>query len=452
MGRLGIVVGALLGVAAVVWLLLVRYEGEAPAVALDSGTLIVGAKRSVDLALSDAKSGLRQLRVSVVKNGREAMLLEREFASGGFWQGGRVRRTALKVDIEPARYGLSDGRGVLRTTVSDFSWRNWGRGNQTVRETELLIDTAAPRLEVVSRAHNVNQGGSGLVVYRVSEPCERHGVLVGDNFFPGHGGNFADPQLMLAFFALGYDQGPGTDIVLTAIDPAGNAAQSAIAHHINPRKFKADTLNISDSFLQRKMPEFQGLAGLAPEAALIDKFLKINGDLRQRNFAQVVRIGAGSDSRLYWEGAFQRMPGAARRAGFADHRQYRYKGRIVDRQVHMGIDLASVARDAVPAANRGKVVFAGRLGIYGQAVMIDHGCGLMSMYAHLSSLAVTTDQIVAAGQILGRTGATGLAGGDHLHFAMLIHNTFITPVEWWDANWIRNNIGTKLDDARAMSE
>ena len=132
-------------------------------------------------------------------------------------------------------------------------------------------------------------------------------------------------------------------------------------------------------------------------------------------------------------------------AGFADHRVYEYEGKVIDRQVHLGIDLASVQHAPVPAANSGVVQFSGDLGIYGKTVLIDHGFGLFSMYAHLNASDVTKGQQVARGDTIGRTGSTGLAGGDHLHFSILVHNTFVNPIEWWDAAWIHNNITVKID-------
>ena len=114
-------------------------------------------------------------------------------------------------------------------------------------------------------------------------------------------------------------------------------------------------------------------------------------------------------------------------------------------QGHLGIDLASIKQSPVPAANSGKVAFVGSLGIYGNAVIIDHGLGLFSLYAHLSSISRDEGQEVKRGDIIGRTGSSGLAGGDHLHFSMLVHNTFVSPVEWWDETWINNNISGKLE-------
>lgn len=117
----------------------------------------------------------------------------------------------------------------------------------------------------------------------------------------------------------------------------------------------------------------------------------------------------------------------------------------IDRQVHLGIDLASLAHAPVPAGNTGKVVFAGPIGIYGETVVIDHGIGLFSTYSHMNSIQVQPNQMVNRGDIIGTTGTTGLAGGDHLHYGMLVGGVFVNPVEWWDPEWIRNNITLRID-------
>jgi murein DD-endopeptidase MepM/ murein hydrolase activator NlpD len=131
-------------------------------------------------------------------------------------------------------------------------------------------------------------------------------------------------------------------------------------------------------------------------------------------------------------------------ASFAEERTYWNNGKEMDRQVHLGVDLASLAQSPVPAANSGRVVFAGPLGIYGNTVMIDHGCGLFSMYSHLSRIEIEVKKEVKKGETLGRTGFTGLAGGDHLHFSMLVDGVFVNPIEWWDEHWIKDNIEKKM--------
>jgi len=75
---------------------------------------------------------------------------------------------------------------------------------------------------------------------------------------------------------------------------------------------------------------------------------------------------------------------------------------------------------------------------------------LFSLYGHLSSIAVKKGQMVSRGDIIGNSGMTGLAGGDHLHFSIIVHRTYVNPVEWWDSNWIANNITSKLEEVSSM--
>ena len=98
----------------------------------------------------------------------------------------------------------------------------------------------------------------------------------------------------------------------------------------------------------------------------------------------------------------------------------------------------------MPAGNHGVVAFAGPLGIYGNTVVIDHGLGVFSLYGHLSELSVEAGGRVQKGESVGRTGQSGLAGGDHLHFSMLVHGEFVDPLEWFDAKWIREHLEPKF--------
>ncbi len=431
------------------WVLLVQLEGEQPIIT-ESIPEAIGKSHTFTFTLADHRSGLRKVRVSLLKDGKQWDLLEKEFEKSGMFSGGQMQETTIDVPVEMDKQGISDGDAMLHVTLWDYSWRNWWNGNKTHLEKALLIDSKPPTIEVLSRAHNVNQGGAGLVIYRLSEPCPRSGVMVGDNFFPGHSGYFNDERIHLAFFALDHTQPPGPPVYMEASDLAGNTARAGFYHHLRKRNFAKDVINLSDGFLSYKVPEFNVQAPENSSNPLLDKFLEINRTLREKDEAFLSTLGLGTEPEMYWEGTFLRLPNAANRAGFADHREYRYQGEVVDHQVHLGIDLASFRNAAIPAANTGKVVFAGDVGIYGKTVAIDHGFGLISMYSHLSGIDVEVGQMVSKGETLGRTGVTGLAGGDHLHFGMMIHNIMVNPIEWWDSNWIMHNVTDKLKDAKSF--
>ena len=184
---------------------------------------------------------------------------------------------------------------------------------------------------------------------------------------------------------------------------------------------------------------------MKPDGDNLAKFLVINGELRQKNNAKIASFAAQTKPELLWRGAvFHPFGNTAVESAFADHRTYIYQGKQVDQQVHLGFDLASYAGTPIVAANRGIVVFAEELGIYGNCVIIDHGLGVQSLYGHLSSIEVKAGQTVEKEQQIGRSGMTGMAGGDHLHFTMLVNGKMVNPVEWWDSHWIEDRILRKL--------
>ncbi|MBW1890358.1 MAG: M23 family metallopeptidase [Deltaproteobacteria bacterium] len=428
----------------VLGVLVIRMERETPQIEIDLASSQFGVERNLAITVSDKKSGLKSLWIGILKDGQEVVLLEKEFPASGWLKKGSVNRKPINISVKPKELGLKDGNGMLRMVVTDYSWRGWGKGNRTYIEQQINIDTKAPRIEVLTDAHNISPGGAALVLYKISERCQRSGVTVGDNFFPGHPAGVADKDIFLSFFALAHDQAKGTPIRLEAVDMAGNRAKAGFYHYIKSKSFRKDTIRISDGFLTSKLPEFEAFLTSYLEQAPIDQFLHVNRELRRENKQAIERVTARSENKIYWKGIFKRLPGSATRSRFADRRSYIYKGKTIDHQVHMGEDLASNARAPIPAANHGKVVFNEFLGIYGNTIIIDHGFGLFSLYAHLSSVDVEVGQIVGRGDIIGRTGKTGMAGGDHLHFSMLVHNTLVTPLEWWDETWIKNNVSGKL--------
>ena len=442
-------IGCLIIVVPAAWFLLTRLEGDAPKVEIDLLSHYLGRSQDISISVSDADSGLRQLWVGLLKDGKEIVLYDETFPSAGFFSGGTANAATAKIPVAPLDLGISDGDATLRLVVRDYSWQDWWRGNKTYVEKPIVIDTQAPGIEVFTNAHNINQGGAGLIIFRTSETCSQSGVQVGNNFFPGYTGYFKDPNIYLAFFALGYEQGRNTPMHLTAVDQAGNRGKGGFNYYIRRKKFKKDRINISDGFLNKKLPDFDSFLARDSKMSAVARFLAINRNLRQANYQKIVEVCRNSDNNLHWQGVFLRLPNAANRARYADHRTYYYKKKEIDRQVHMGIDLASLANSPVPAANSGIVVFAGTLGIYGGTVIIDHGFGLFSMYSHLSFIAVKAGDPLSRGATLGRTGSTGMAGGDHLHFSMLINDTFVNPVEWWDKKWIQNNVQSKIEQVKS---
>lgn len=436
----------------IIWILAILFEGEKPAIDLKWASPALGRSQTLTVTLKDRKSGLRRVVIELLKDGHQKVLLETEFPGKTLLGRGEIHEKTIEVLVEPQKIGISDGNGVLRIGVWDYAWRRILHGNRTYLEKEVLVDTVTPAVDVLTRTHNLNQGGAGVVIYKMSEDCPISGVQVGDNFFPGHGGYYKDKKIHIAFFALQHTQKTDTRIFLKAADYAGNAVEAGFPYHISRKRFRKDRINISEKFLKWKMPEFQKEMPETATASLVDQFLHVNNRIRAENYKTLTAVTKNSDERIYWKGAFARLPRSARKAGFADKRTYFYNDKEIDTQYHLGIDLASVQHSKVACANNGKVSFIGNIGIYGKTVIVDHGFGLSSMYSHLNEIRVTLGQMVEKGTIIGHTGVTGLAGGDHLHFSILVHDIFVNPVEWWDPHWIKNNIRSKIDAVAARQQ
>ena len=371
----------------------------------------------------------------------------------------RIRR-AFDRQSHPALHA-----GAARVRVSAIRPVLFGlreRSTSVVVDVEVRLDP--PRLSVESTFHYLNHGGSEVVVYRVTPADASSGVRVGDREYPGYSAagppSAGDGGLHIAFFALSYDQDLQTPIELYARDEAGNEARSDFDHRRFPKTFRRSRIELSDNFLRRVVPAIVDrvpeLANERPDGSdeeWLDLYLFINGELRRRNRDLLVALSADTSPRMLWDGAFRQLTNSQVESGFADHRTYVHEGDEVDQQVHLGFDLASTANAPILAANTGRVVYADYLGIFGNCVVVDHGMGLQTLYAHLSSIAVSVDDPVQQGQQIGLSGQTGLAGGDHLHYATLLHGRPVSPVEWWDPHWIEDRIVRKLkassiDDAR----
>jgi len=250
-----------------------RLEGGKPEIMFDLAAPYLNVSQTLSITVSDKESGVRRVWVGLVKDNKEVVLLEKDLPAVGIFGGGKVKQETFRIKVEPRQLGITDGKAILRLVARDFAWRGWWHGNLTYIEKEISVDTRPPDVSILTRVHNISQGGAGLVVFKVSEPCSQKGVYVGGTFFPGHSGYFHNPNTMLAFFALDYKQGPGTEIFVKATDYAGNNTRAGFPHYIKRKVFKRDSINLSDRFLSWKMPEFGIDIPSDSKTPMVDKFL-----------------------------------------------------------------------------------------------------------------------------------------------------------------------------------
>jgi murein DD-endopeptidase MepM/ murein hydrolase activator NlpD len=420
------------------------FEGDAPKVVVEPLPEYLSGPLAFKVRAEDAGRGLRSVKATLNQEGREIPIFEERFSFLGLFNRGGTYRFEREFSVNPSGLNLAQGRVDLAVQVWDHSRRRGGDGNLTIAQHKMMVDTLPPSVRAVSRMHYINVGGSGLVVYEVSSDTVESGVQVNELFFKGYrAGEGAEEGSMVCYFALPVTTEGQPTLRLRAKDRAGNESTAPISYQVKKKPFRTDKMQVTDRFLETILPYFS-FYDLSSAATPVDKFLRINRDLRAEGDKTFYQLREGVPEERLWRGPWLRQKNSAPMAMFGDRRIYFYQGNEIDRQIHMGVDLASLANAPVEAVNRGRVRVADRLGIYGLAVILDHGQGLASVYAHLSKIGVSVGQEVQKGQEIGLTGMTGLAGGDHLHFGVLVGGIFADPVEWWDPHWIEDNVEKKL--------
>ena len=396
---------------------------------------LLGHKTVVPVTIEAAHGNVAGVEIRVVQGGKQAVVVKQDTVAG--------HRVELPLAVDIANAGLREGPATIEVRARDDFWRPIKLPEKVVASWPVTIDLTPPKIEVLSSTGYYSPGGVSLVAFRV-EGATKAEVKVGDVTFPSFPAGDPARGARVALLALPYDYKGGA-LLISAADEAGNAATRGIPGELKPRKFPRDRIEIKDSFLQTKIPEL--LPQHPPGAPLVDAFLVVNREQRKHAEAEKRNLSAKTADKPLWEGAFVQPRNTKVFANFAETRTYIYQGREIDTQVHYGYDLASTKQSPVPSANKGTVVFAGPLSIYGNTIIVDHGLGLQTLYGHLSSMDVKAGDAVTKEQVLGRTGATGLAIGDHLHYEVLVNGISVTPLEWWDAKWMRDRVNKPLKDA-----
>lgn len=416
-------------------------EREEPVISAEPLPPLIGTRTDLNFKIADLKSGLRHVQVLVRQGGKSIEIVDKIFPRRSWIGQAGPRQMQSTVTLDTEAHGLADGPAEVVISARDYSYWRFGAGNVSRVVVPIAFDTEPPKVTRLDSPRYIRQGGAGIVTYRISEEVPYHGVNLNDYFHPGFPIEGKE-DVYGAMIALPFDAEKITAAHVVARDAAGNAGKAPFGMIVKMRAIKHDTINIPDSFLDLKIPEF---SQYYPDmtGSKLEQYLYVNKKVRQENNAQFRELCDHSLPEKLWSGRFNRMPGAGK-ASFADHRSYLYRGEKIDKQVHLGHDIASVRHAPVKAANRGKVIYADYRGIYGNTVVIDHGTGIFSLYSHMSQISVNIGDSVEKNDLLGATGTTGMAGGDHLHFSMLVNGIMVDPLEWWDASWLDLHIESYL--------
>ena len=421
-----------IAVAVLLAIALLLTRSAAPVVDLPSPVTTLGQATPITVHVRDPR-GVRSLAAFVEQNGARYRVWEAAQPSrvtDGTWNFMAGINTTPQLKEGKAKLIVeATSNGLLRKTA------HW--------EREVTVVTRPPVVSVDSDQHYLYLGMADLATFNVSGSWTEAGVRAGDQTFrawPMPGGKPG----FFSLFAFAWNMPSGTAPLVYASNGAGNDVTSPIVFQFPKKeqpKYTVHDLQVSDQFMQKVVGELDPNGSGDP----VQRFVKINSEMRRANNKVLSDLRLKTADRFLWSQPFARQSHSQAEASFADTRNYIYKGNKIDQQVHLGYDLAATQHVGVEASNDGRVVYAAPLGIYGNCIVVDHGYGLQTIYGHLSQIDVHEGDMVKRGQVMGTSGQTGMAGGDHIHFAMQLDGVQIDPKEWWDSHWIKDHIAKRVD-------
>lgn len=413
-----------------------EFEREMPEVQSD-GNLFWNRKDPLSIKLTD-NVGLKNFEL-ILSDGKNSLIVGKgEFKEKTKEQTFLVKYPKSNI-LDPKARHLK-----LKVSVNDSSLWNFFQGNKREKVIDITVDYKRPNVNIVSHSYSITQGGSALVVFQAEdENLDRLYIEAAGKKFQAQ--PYKKEGYYAALIAWPFQE---TDFLakVVATDLAKNRRVTDIAFYLKNHRYKVSWMRANDQFIDGKITD---LASSNPEYAGVKDRLKrlvaINETMRLKNEDKIHELTSKVSNELLesWKiNKFYPLKNGQKVASYGDERHYYYESREneVSQSYHLGYDLASTKMAIIKTSNPGTVVYADENGIYGNMPVIDHGLGLYTLYGHCSQLLVQEGEKVRAGQAIGKTGASGLALGDHLHFGVLVQGIEVRPAEWFDAAWIRTNI------------
>ncbi|PYY20117.1 MAG: M23 family peptidase [Acidobacteria bacterium] len=423
----------------VIAVLLLFTLSATPVVTLPASVSTIGQATPVAVSIADPH-GIRRAAAYIEQNGERYKLANVEHPARRFRWLRKAPEHTLKftagVKSTPQLKG-GPARLIVAATSNDF------RGQTVEVARDVTVVTQPVKVSVDSDQHYLYVGMADLVTYNVSGSPTASGVRVGDETFRGWpmpGGKSGQFSL----FAFAWNMPLNVTPLVYATGPGGDEAHGQMVINFPKReqpKYRVRDLQIDDKFIEKVVNE------LDPNGSgdMVERFVRINSEMRKANNETLANLKTKTEPKFLWSQPFLQQPNTKVEANFADVRNYIYNGKRIDQQTHLGYDLSSTQHVGVQASNDGRVVWAAPLGIYGNCIVVDHGYGLQTIYGHLSEIDVHEGDTVKRGQVMGKSGMTGMAGGDHIHFSMQLEGVQIDPKEWWDAHWIKDHIARRVE-------
>lgn len=343
----------------------------------------------------------------------------------------------------------------LEISATDTSRWNLFNGNTTTKTFKIPIDTKKPQLAILSHSYKITQGGSALVIFRATDDNLKD-IRISNGTYDFLPQPFYKEGFYISLIAWNKTS-PNFSAKIYASDSAGNVSIAPINFYLQKKQYRDSTIPLKDSFIDGKISMLVqeiGEKNLEDFPNKLAIFKYINEDVRKQSANRVFEVASQFDRETLVTDvslkAFSPLRNGAVMANFGDHRTFNYQGENVSESNHMGLDLASIKQAPVLLSNSGVVTLNEFVGINGNTIIVYHGLGLSTLYAHLTTQKVNVGDLLNAGDEIANTGNTGLALGDHLHFGVLVQGHEVWTAEWLDSTWIKTNIDDIINEAKII--
>ncbi|MBX1886811.1 M23 family metallopeptidase [Campylobacter peloridis] len=427
------------------------FESKPPVIQTKSDTIYSNLVDPIAIEIND-DSVLKDVKVSLFKDKElNAQVLVNEQIKG------KQKNIHFDLKLPKPAYKENINSYKLIIEASDSSFWNFFLGNKAVKEVKVIIDTNKPFVEILDNSYQIEQGGVGSVVFKANDENLQEVYILNDKEKKFK----AIPFVKQGYYAalIPWDaKDEHFRAYVVAVDKAGNINKQRIRYYFANKKYRVSNIKVSDRFLDGKIQNLaQQYAPKDRELSRLEKFKFVNEDLRASNEVLIHDITSKVPDTMVNDfkiNLFIPLKNGKKVADFADHRFYSYNNQPFSSSYHMGLDIASIKEAPIISNNDGEVVFVQENGIYGLNIIIYHGFGIYTLYGHCTNVKVSVGDRVRAGDVIGTTGTTGLALGDHVHFGVLVQGVEVRPEQWQDAKWIKDNIYSVLNASkkRILSE
>ena len=415
---------------------------------------------NVEFTVRDRHAGIDEITVRLEQAGKQRSIFEKKYPA-------RVRADDITVVLNGKENGLREGEARLNIVAFDKSF--WNNGARTA--VQLRVDYTRPEVTLYPDQRNAVLGGSEMVFYRLRETVDTFsGITVGSELLPGFPAKNFDKdfenfsEVYCAFFPIPRDFDPQTGAMkLFARDAVGNISTASVNYRVQNVGFRSGVEPVAVETLASKVDplyeqylirqaRLNGQEAMRPlpsqsDEERLERFRIVNEQYRDLIERAMKPLFSKPKSTRFWQDSFARF-GAKERHGFGERVTFTLNGQPLGDYVENGVTYSSPLETPVRAANDGIVIFSDTLGLYGNTVIVDHGFGLTTLYAHLASMSRLEGDRVERGDIIGKVGDTGLAFAPILTYETRLHGVPVRPLEWWDATWIKDHVEGKVKNAK----